>query len=1117
MRKLYLLTFCCFFLLYQLQAQTTPAPQSLNPSLENIFPPSPNAAALGKFGSIPVGQSTGIPQVNVPIYAYENKSTGLKLAVSLDYHAGGVRVDEVASDVGIGWALNAGGVISRTMRGIYDEAAGIGFINSGPLPQSEQAGNDPYDVASRPFNDMYAWELDSQNDLFNFNFNGLSGKFMYGKNDQFLMINQQKLRIEKETGEIRGNSMISGFTVTDEYGFKYIFDAEEVTTNRSMVSVASIYTTSWYLTKILTPTGKDSITLTYDDVIYTYNIGRSASETIPYPGLYSELPERPFSGSISAQSIEGKRLRGISFPDGVMMSFDYNSFEREDLPGTYLLEKITISKGSLERGYKLLQDYSLNRATLKKVIPFGGLAETEEPGYEFTYDMPLPDRLSSKQDHWGFYNDNQGGLIPSEIIAVSGGGDYGQYDELSGGNRDTDPANVKAGSLKRIRYPTGGYTEFEMEANQAVDPRLGAEITYAKEKYSREDAITVECSSSGSYSENFIFQGDPNSQTDFTVRIPSVSSLDCNSTSCKVVLEIKDSSGLVINRLYYDPPIGSYAPEHEFPMTILMPGETYTVTTYTQGLSNYYTYIDFRWRETRIENPVTVHGTIGHKQLYVGGLRAKRISDYNSSSAVSALVKEYDYTLADGTSSGTLGIYPVYSTPVHYATRTDGGFINEGTYERYNETSQSPNFISRSSSTLHPLAYVNGSPVAYKRVVEKTAGNGEYLGRTERYFESFEQVPAMIIKPFPFTPPEYKEWCNGLLDSTLVYDKSDKLVRKEVNGYQFLTDNYWQDPARFESFRSVSIAPVKYLYDPEEGTTGENPDIFIPCWVYPRFFEAEFFYPDAGRAELVSTTTYDYDPNGGVIKAGVVYNYDPTNLYLKSSTSTSSSKNLLIKKLNYPLDMVERGQDPEGVYAEMVAANILNPIVEESQWVDLGQQGRVLQSLVRTNYHRPYPDRAPGVFVPRTMEVQNGSGALETRLRYLRYDERGKAQTVSREGDMPITYVWGFNHSLPVAEVKNASYAQVEAALGGTAKVEELAMSATLSQAQLDQLNGLRAQLPNAVVTTYTYNPLEGVKSMTDPNGRVTSYEYDDFGRLKSVKDNAGNVVQGLEYHYAGQ
>lgn len=1052
-----------------------------------------------------MGISTGIPQVNVPIYSYENKSTGLSLAVSLDYHAGGIRVDEVASDIGIGWALNAGGVISRTIRGIPDEAD-QGYINTPALPVNELEGNPLGIRANRPFNQMYAEVLDSQNDIFNFSFNGRNGKFMFGKNNDFLLLDMQRLKVEKKIERVEGRNQLMEFTITDENGFKYIFDAEELALNYAM-STNKLYTSSWYLTSIITPSGKDSITFAYEPTSYVYSIGRSASEIIVYPGMtpYRGMAARPFSASTAQQWIRGKRLSSIHFPEGVTISFTYNSVERNDLPGGYLLNKISIKGGNFSRGYKLEQNYELNRATLKRVIPFSGTAEKEDAAYEYSYDIPLPARLSSKQDHWGFYNSNDDDLIPAEILPVMGGGNYGNYQELGGGTRDTDPNRCKAGSLKRIKYPTGGYTIFEMEAHQAVDPRLGEEITYAKEKYSREDAITVYCTSATNTTTSFLFQGDPNSPTDFTVRIPTVSSITCNnSTSCKVVLEIKDSSGLVIDRRYFDPPTGSYSPEHKFPMFTLIPG-TYTVTTYTQGLNNYFTYIDFRWRETRIENPVIVQDIIGHKQLYVGGLRAKRISDYNAGATVPVQVQEYDYTLADGTSSGTLGIYPVYSAPVCYFYREqsdDGDFGKQ--QDPYDGMCPEPNFITRSSSTVHPLAYVNGSPVIYKRVVEKTVGNGHYLGRTERYFKSYDERPLVIYKPFPFTPPDYMEWRYGLLDSVLVFDTDNFLITKEVHGYQYFQDYDLVPGGRLDNFRSVTIAPVKYLLI--EGS----------YWTYPCYFKANNFYPLIGNSKPSNIITYTYDRSGGEAASSITYDYDPAYLYLKSTTSLTSNKGKVVTALTYPQDMVEQGQDPDGLCAKMVAANILSPAVEESLWMEKTPQNRVLQSRIKSNYYRPHPDKIPNVFAPKTVETQSENTPLEIRLRYLRYDERGKAQAVSREGDMPITYVWGYNHSLPIAEVKNASYAEVEAALGGATKVEELAISNTLSQAQLTQLNGLRAQLPEAMVTTYSYDPLVGVTSVTDANGRVSYYEYDDFGRLKSIKDEEGNLVQGLEYHYAG-
>jgi len=44
----------------------------------------------------------------------------ISVDVSLSYHATGIKVDEEASWVGLGWVLNAGGIITRQVRGNRD-------------------------------------------------------------------------------------------------------------------------------------------------------------------------------------------------------------------------------------------------------------------------------------------------------------------------------------------------------------------------------------------------------------------------------------------------------------------------------------------------------------------------------------------------------------------------------------------------------------------------------------------------------------------------------------------------------------------------------------------------------------------------------------------------------------------------------------------------------------------------------------------------------------------------------------------------------------------------------------------------------------------------------------
>ena len=93
-----------------LRAQFDPKPQIQKPSSE--------AQSLGKFGEIPVDLFTGKVNVSIPIYTI--KYHDIEVPISISYHGGGIKVSDEAGSVGLGWTLNVGGVVSRTVRGIPD-------------------------------------------------------------------------------------------------------------------------------------------------------------------------------------------------------------------------------------------------------------------------------------------------------------------------------------------------------------------------------------------------------------------------------------------------------------------------------------------------------------------------------------------------------------------------------------------------------------------------------------------------------------------------------------------------------------------------------------------------------------------------------------------------------------------------------------------------------------------------------------------------------------------------------------------------------------------------------------------------------------------------------------
>ena len=89
--------------------------------LIDIMPPSPYASSLGTYGGASSDLITGAVNVSVPIYSLAIGKHAIPVGIS--YSSSGFRVDDIQTQVGTGWTLNAGGVISRVIYGVPDEFA----------------------------------------------------------------------------------------------------------------------------------------------------------------------------------------------------------------------------------------------------------------------------------------------------------------------------------------------------------------------------------------------------------------------------------------------------------------------------------------------------------------------------------------------------------------------------------------------------------------------------------------------------------------------------------------------------------------------------------------------------------------------------------------------------------------------------------------------------------------------------------------------------------------------------------------------------------------------------------------------------------------------------------
>lgn len=92
-------------------------------------------ALNGKETFSQVNLQTGAATPNVPLYSYSHPGSGLSLNVSLSYTLGnGLKVSEVASNVGTGWMLDCGGFIHRRQNGEPDDQKQLGTFS---YPASE--------------------------------------------------------------------------------------------------------------------------------------------------------------------------------------------------------------------------------------------------------------------------------------------------------------------------------------------------------------------------------------------------------------------------------------------------------------------------------------------------------------------------------------------------------------------------------------------------------------------------------------------------------------------------------------------------------------------------------------------------------------------------------------------------------------------------------------------------------------------------------------------------------------------------------------------------------------------------------------------------------------------
>ncbi|PIB35485.1 hypothetical protein BFP72_08810 [Reichenbachiella sp. 5M10] len=243
-----------------------------------MIPPSFNAAAIIKHCDHPVGVKYGVPKIKIPIRTLIKDD--LYIPISMNYHAMGIKVEEEATWTGLGWNLEAGGSITRIVRGENDLAR-IDEPNSKALGYPFEHIKPCFDDCEENENAAFhakvcAGEIDSDPDIFFFNILGMKGKFLmtpdHDSTTDVLAI--ELLHPRKMTAEFDLND--NTWKISDQLGYQYHFKYREVTRSLStyidqrldstQVEIdfySQKATTSWYMSKIISPKGVEA-TFKYD-------------------------------------------------------------------------------------------------------------------------------------------------------------------------------------------------------------------------------------------------------------------------------------------------------------------------------------------------------------------------------------------------------------------------------------------------------------------------------------------------------------------------------------------------------------------------------------------------------------------------------------------------------------------------------------------------------------------------------------------------------------------------------------------------------------------------------------------------------------------------------------
>ena len=476
MKRKQLVNYLCYGLIGLSACLQADAQSMESFSFNSTLTPSVESFAISKFGKLSPSLYTGVMSYSLPLYTYKDED--FAVPISLDYSFSGYKPSQHSGTVGYGWVLSCGGVITREVLGLPDDAIpaeqdGVGYakaLKSGTLhPDSTvESGKqfylqhyvtDPSAVLNvNVFSDrpLYYGGVETTPDIFRFNFLGYSGEFMLTEDGTAKFFNTSspsgELSMEYDfTDDYPNETSFSEIRIKTGNGYCYYFGGSHnnLEFSKSAGAGNSDFTiTAWKLRKIVAPNGNE-LEFVYSDFQKDFSIFESytpemdanlvgtaiilgdyaSSQTLEYTQatFYHLLTEIKVNGvSHVTFEYDTKNKDGVNYKENASYCFNRTLSPNGFQMYNYVVEEKRLSavkirnySGHLVDEFTMTQTFTTggsgaSRMFLESVK--GRKNGTHTFAYNITSNTVFPKNDTNGVDHWGYWNGQDTALSLKEYI-----------------------------------------------------------------------------------------------------------------------------------------------------------------------------------------------------------------------------------------------------------------------------------------------------------------------------------------------------------------------------------------------------------------------------------------------------------------------------------------------------------------------------------------------------------------------------------------------------------------------------------------------------------------------------------------------------------------------------